>query len=249
MSAWAISLVALLFMFGGALLGVLLPGHRLNDNTKDVVKLGTGLIGTLAALVLGLLVASAKSSFDTQSSQVKQLTATVVVLDNLLTQYGPESRTARNQLRSGIAAAADRIWLEHTSNSANSQPFEVSSAGDTFLRTIQGLTPASDAQRSLKDQAIQITAELSKVRLLLFTQKGGSTPAPFLVVLIFWLTIIFVSFGLFAQPNSIVIGALFLFTLSASGTMFLFLELDQPFDGPMQISSTPLRNALPTLGP
>ena len=249
MSAWAISLVALLCMFGGALLGVLLPGHSLSDNTKDVVKLGTGLIGTLAALVLGLLVASAKSSFDTQSSQVKQMTATVIVLDNLLTKYGLESKTARNQLRSGIAAVADRVWLEHISNSANSQPFEVSSAADTFLRTIQGLTPASDAQRSLKDQAIQTTGELLKVRLLLFTQKGGSTPAPFLVVLIFWLTIIFVSFGLFAQPNPIVIGALFLFALSASGAMFLFLELDQPFHGLMQISSTPLRNALPTLGP
>jgi hypothetical protein len=114
---------------------------------------------------------------------------------------------------------------------------------------LHGLTPANDVQRSLKDQAIQTTVELSKIRLLLFTQKGGSTPAPFLVVLVFWLTIIFVNFGLFSQPNLIVISALFLFALSASGAIFLFLELDQPFDGLMQISSMPLRNALPPLGP
>ena len=249
MSSWAISFVALLCMFGGALLGVLLPAQSLSADAKDVVRLGTGLIGTLAALVLGLLVASAKSSFDTQSSQVRQLTATVIALDNLLAQYGPETKAVRNQFRSGIAAATDRIWLEHTSNFVKSEVFEASSAAETFLREVQALTPTSDAQRSLKDQAIQTSVKLAEVRLLLFAQKGGSTPAPFLVVLVFWLTIIFVSFGLFSQPNSIVIGALFLFAMSAASAIFLFLELDQPFEGLMQISSTPLRNALAPLGP
>jgi hypothetical protein len=87
-----------------------------------------------------------------------------------------ESKTVRTQLRNGIATAADRIWLEHTFNSAASQPFETSSAAETLLRMLHGLSPANDVQRSLKDQAIQTTVELSKIRLLLFTQKGGSTP-------------------------------------------------------------------------
>jgi len=114
---------------------------------------------------------------------------------------------------------------------------------------LQQLTPQNDAQRSFKDRAVQVSTELAQIRILLFAQADNSIPMPFLVALVFWLTIIFASFSLFAEPNGIVIGSLFIFALSAAGAIFLVLELNEPFAGLMQISSAPLRNALPPLGP
>ena len=109
------------------------------------------------------------------------------------------------------------------------------------------LTPQNDAQRIIKDRAVQTTADLAQTRFLLFEQSGGSLPLPFLVVLVFWLAMIFASFGLYARPNPILIGALIVCAVSVSGALFLVLELSQPFTGLMQISSAPLRNALAPL--
>src|SRR3981081_1117333 len=128
MSAIALSCIAFLCISGGALLGMLLrnklPGHHLSTDAKDGVRLGTGLIGTIAALVLGLLIASAKNSYDTQSTQIKQMTANIVLLDNLLAQYGPETNDVRNLLRRGIVVLADRMWREKSSEVAKVNPFE-----------------------------------------------------------------------------------------------------------------------------
>ena len=114
---------------------------------------------------------------------------------------------------------------------------------------LQELSPQNDTQRSLQGRAIQVSTDLAQTRMLLFAQKDSPIPAPFLAVLVFWLTIIFASFSLFARPNATVIGFLFIFVLSAAGAIFLILELSQPFSGLMQISSAPLRNALGSLGP
>jgi hypothetical protein len=252
MSAIALSCIALACISGGALLGMYLrrtlAEHHLSADTKDVVQLGTGLIGTIAALVLGLLIASAKSSYDTQSTQIKQMTANIVLLDRFLEQYGPETVAVRNLLRRGVAVLADRMWRENRSDLAKANPFEASVESETFYAKIEELSPQNDAQRSLQARAIQISTDIAQTRLLLFAQMGNSIPMPFLVVLIFWLTIIFASFSLFAQPNAIVIGSLLIIALSAAGAIYLVLELGQPFEGLMQISSAPLRNALTPLG-
>jgi hypothetical protein len=253
MSAIALSCIAFVCISGGALLGMFLrntlSGHHLSADAKDVVRLGTGLIGTIAALVLGLLIASAKSSYDMRSTQIRQMTANIILLDNLLAQYGPETGATRNLMRRGVLSLADRIWRENSSGAAAAAPFEASAASDTFYAKLQELSPQSDAQRSLQARAIQVSTEIAQTRLLLFAERDNSIPMPFMVVLIFWLTIIFGSFSLFAQPNAIVIGSLFLFALSAAGAIYLVLELGQPFAGLMQISSVPLRNALMPLGP
>src|SRR6202045_4731772 len=102
MNAIALSCITFVCISGGALLGMFLPGHHLSTDDKDVVRLGTGLIGTIAALVLGLLIASAKNSYDTQSTQITQMTASVVLLDRLLAQYGAETGAVRDLLRRGI---------------------------------------------------------------------------------------------------------------------------------------------------
>jgi hypothetical protein len=226
-----------------------LSGHHLSTDAKDVVRLGTGLIGTIAALVLGLLIASAKSSYDTQSTQIKQMTANIILLDHLLGQYGSETGEVRNLLRRGVVILADRMWRENNSDFAKAAPFEASAASEAFYLKLQELSPQNDTQRSLQARAIQISTDIAQTRLLLFAQMGNSIPMPFLVVLIFWLTIIFASFSLFAQPNAIVICSLFVFALSAAGAIYLVLELGQPFAGLMQISSAPLRNALIPLVP
>jgi hypothetical protein len=223
------------------------PDHHLGSDAKDVVRLGAGLIGTIAALVLGLLIASAKSSFDAQSTQVKQLTADVILLDQLLAQYGPEAATVRKLLRGAVDAVADRIWQENSSVAARKAPYEATAAGEAFIVKLRQLPTQTDEQRSLKDRAIQVSENIAHTRLLLFTQGGDSIPMPFLIVLIFWVSIIFANFSLFAEPKPIVISALVVFALSAAAAIFLVLELGQPFSGIMQISSIPLRNALAPL--
>jgi hypothetical protein len=240
------SVIAFACVLGGTFLGIFLrnrlPGHHLSAATKDVVRLGTGLIGTIAGLVLGLLIASANSTYETQSSQVQQLTANIVLLDRTLAQYGPETELARNLLRRGVASMADRIWRENGSDSGKVAPFEASAASLSLYDEILKLSPRNDTQRSL-----QTVQDLGKTRLLLFAEARMAIPIPFLVVLISWLAIIFASFSLFADTNSTTIVALSIFALSASAAIFLILELSHPFTGLMTISSEPLRNALATL--
>jgi hypothetical protein len=247
MSAIALSCVAFLCISGGALLALYLPGHHLSPDAKDVVRLGTGLIGTIAALVLGLLIASAKSSYDTQSTQIKQMTANIVLLDNFLAQYGPEANDIRKLLRRGVATLADRIWREDSFGAAKAAPFEASAASEAFYATLQQLSPQNDSQRSLQARATQVSTDIAQTRLLVFAEADNSLPMPFMVVLIFWLTMIFASFSLFAQPSATISGLLIVFALSAAGAIYLVLELGQPFAGLMQISSIPLRNALTPL--
>ena len=151
MSPIALSLIAFACIFGGTFLGMFLrgrlPGHHLSGDTKDVVRLGTGLIGTMAALVLGLLIASANSTYETQSGQVRQLTANIVLLDRTLAQYGPETDSLRNLMRHAIATLSDRIWSENGSDSRKAEAFEASAAALSFYDEIQKLSPRNETQR------------------------------------------------------------------------------------------------------
>jgi hypothetical protein len=253
MSPIAISIVAFALMLlgilaGGWLQGRLPEGH-LSSDSKEVVKLSMGVMGTLAALVLGLLVASAQSSYSARESEVKQLTAYVILLDLLLDQYGNDAASARASLRSAIPRVTDRIWREGQSASLQSAPFKAASEGEAFYRQIQYLQPANDAQREIKERLLQITVDTAQARFLLFSRLGSSIPTPFLAVLLFWLTVLFAGFAVLARPNATTLAALIICALSASGAIFLILELDQPFSGLMAIQSEPLQNALGRPGP
>jgi hypothetical protein len=246
MNPLALSSIIFALVIGGILLGAFLrsalPQHHLSKDSQDVVRLGAGLVATVAALVLGLLIAAAKSSFDTQSGQVKQITADVILLDNLLAQYGPEAVPLRNLLRSAIPAVVDRIWREKQTNM--SAPFEANATAEAVYLGIQALAPQNDVQRSLQARAIQVGNDFTQTRLLLFVETGNSVPGPFLAVLVFWLVIIFASFSLFARLNATVFIILSLFALSAACALFLILELGEPFSGVIAISNAPLRAAL-----
>jgi hypothetical protein len=252
MSSIAVSLIVFVALICGSLLGALIRslGHssELDEPSKDVIKLGTGLLGTLAALVLGLLIASAKGSYDTQVSQVRKFTGDVVLLDLILAQYGPEANAARGLLRGAIGAATDAIWRENSTAAARG-PFKTTAAGEDAFAKIQELAPQNDTQSAFKNRAVDVSTELVRTRAFLYEQAGSAIPAPFLAVLVFWLAIIFMSFSLFARLNRTVIVVLLILALSVSGAIFLMLDLSEPFTGALRISSAPLRGALAPLGP
>jgi hypothetical protein len=233
-------------VFGGAVFGLFLsaalPERHLSSDTKDVVKLSVALIATMGALVLGLLIASAKSAYDTRSSQLTQVSADVMLLDRMLVRYGPETMDARALLRGSVMAALERFWPldggRHASFESAGSPVEA------LYDKISELSPQSETQRALQSQALNISMDLGRTRLLLFEHASSSIPFAFLVVLVFWLSIIFASFGLFAPTNSTVIAAFVVCALSISGAIFLILELDRSFEGLLQVSSAPLREAL-----
>jgi hypothetical protein len=249
-SALEISLVVFAFVFSGALLGmyVALSPDYLQQDVKDVVRLSTGLIGTIAALVLGLLIASAKDSYDTKNTQIKQVTLNVILLDKLLEQYGPDAHNLRIVLRAAVPLMIDRIWSE--GNREKAGPFVATTEAMAFMNKVQELQTNNEAKSAFRARVLTAANDLTQSRLLLFTQAHDAIPTPFIVILSFWLAIIFASFGLFVRPNRIVIVTFFVGALSVSGAIYLILEMNQPFSaGLMQISSEPLRNALVPLAP
>ena len=249
MSATATGAIVFAFVFGGSLLGLLLrsilPDHHRSSESKDVVKLGMGLLATMAALVLSLLISSAKGSYDRQSSEVAQLAANVALLDRVLAHSGPEAKDARDLLRRSVARVLDQMWPTNGSQPATLNP---AAGSEDLYERIQAFSPQSEAQRSLRTEALGIATDLGRTRSLLFAQAGSSIPRPFLVILVFWVAVLFVSFGLFAPANTTVVATLFVCALSVSGAIFLILELDQPFRGFIQVSSAPLRSVLANLG-
>ena len=246
------ALIVFACVFCGAMLGmflrVLIPEHHLSEESKDVIKVGMALIATMTALVLGFVIATAKSSYDTHDAALKHSAAKVLLLDRVLSNYGPETKYARGLLRRTVANRLDAIWPEDRFQRDMLDAPEVEFTAQEIETWILQLSPQTDAQRWLKSQALQIANEITETRWLVMGSIGSSVPVPFLVVIAFWLTIIFGSFGLFAPRNGTVVAVLFLCALSVSGSIFLILEMDQPFDGLIKISSAPLRYTLSHLG-
>jgi len=251
MSSLEIGAIVFACTFGGALVGLLLrvviPDPHLTGDSKDVIKMGTGLLATLAALVLGLLIASAKGSFDSQRTGLQQMAANFVVIDRALAKYGPETRPARESLHRLVEKL-----LEVQSAGANSASAigaaSLTVEGGKFYDQIRELVPGTENQKWLQSQALQLAADFTRTRWLLNEQQGSAIPTPFLVIVVFWLTALFLSFGLFSAPNPVVIVTLLICALSVAGALFLIVDLDQPSAGLIRISSAPIQNALSQLG-
>jgi hypothetical protein len=248
-----VALICLGFILAGTFVGVWLrrhlPKHHLSKESEAVVKLGVGLIATLSALVLGLLISSAKSTYDAKVSEVNQITANFILIDQLLSEYGPDVTPARQKLRSSVQGMVQRMWDEGNDTAANSSSFTPTAASMETLRLVESLPTQTEMQRGLSSQITDAAKSLSQLRLLLFAQSGGSIPVPFLVILIFWLAIIFTSFSLFGPMNTTVFTFTFLFAVSAAGAIFLIYELDSPFRGMLQISKSTMLDALGVLPP
>jgi hypothetical protein len=250
MNPLEISLLAGTVMLVGAVVGVqlrrLLPDHHLTEHAKDVVRLGAGLVATISALVLGLLISTANATYEAQRSEVRSMAADLILLDQLLERYGPESRAARIYLREGTEPLIDRLW---GGPKQREKAFEPSATAARTYLALHDLAPTNPTQHALKAQALATGLAIQKSRLMLFERTYAGLPAPFLVVLTFWLTMIFASYCLFTPINPTAAAALVVIALSASGAIFLILEMSHPFEGIMQISSEPLRKALQPLGP
>ncbi len=239
-------------VFASALLGLYvrtrLPDHHLSDDSIGVVKLSTGLIATMAALVLGLLISSAKSSYDTVNSEITHDAANIILLDRLLAQYGPETQAIRAAVKQRVANGVAIITSGDPERLASLHSPEAYRRGEAIQRELEALSPQSDVQRRLQARAVDLADQVFALRELGLLQAVGSTPTLLLITLVLWLCIIFGAFGLFTPYNTTVFIALFLGALSTSVAIFLILEMNTPLGGMIPVSLEPMRVALAVLG-
>jgi len=249
-SSIAIALVVLACVFGGGLLGMWLgprlPPHHVDKQTQNVVKLGMGTIATPMALVLGLLVGTAKASFDSMAKHTDEFAAKVVQLDHILGAYGPETAPIRRRLRTFMALKIDELW---GTERPHRLPSENGVLLESALSRVLSLAPHDERQKALQSRALQLSADIGQTRWLLIEHTAGaSIPGPFLVILVFWAGILFVSFGLFAPRHATAVVVLLVCALSIAAAIFIILEMDHPFSGVIRIPSGPARSALAHMG-
>lgn len=249
MSPIAISVVVFACVFGGALLGIflhfLLKSEQLSAESKEVVRLAMGLVATTVALVLGLLIASAKGFYDTGNTEMTQLAADALLLDRILVHYGPETREARADLRNSVARLVNNAASDVIATKTRFDP--KSEEQDALYEKIQSLSPGNENQKRMQSQALELATQIGHTRWLMFEQKTTPFPTLLLAMLVFWLTILFISFGIFVHPNLVVVGSLFVSALALAGAIFLIVEMYQPYSGLIQVSDAPLRAALAQL--
>jgi len=248
MTPMMISSIVLVCSFGAGLVGIVLhikvPDEQLDTDTRDVVKLVMGLIATMSALVLGLLIASSKTAYDQQNDGLKELSVNIVLLDRTLAFYGQDAQKVRAELRDAIQKTHDRIWssTEIRPEELNSDDLRKGARGRIEL--MNQLVPKTDIERELKSRALQLAETVSRSRLLLYERLRNSISWPFLAVLVFWVTILFLGFGIFSRFTPTIIVALLVGALSVAGAVFLILELGEPYRGMMRISDAPLLDTI-----
>ena len=249
MSAIAIACVAFVCCFGAALVGLFirLPPQHLDGDSKDTVRLVMGLIATMSALVLGLLISSANSTYDAQASGLRQMSADLAQLDRMLVLYGPETQDLRGLVQQAVTAAHQRIWPSENSQPPNLDPSAGRVLTDTLYFKLQDLAPKTAAQTRALDQIWQLSTSLTQMRLLMYEQLNASVSWPLLTVLVFWVSVLFLGFGLFSRFHATLIVALLVGAVSVSGAIFLILELNQPYSGLIRLSDAPLRAAMASM--
>lgn len=239
-------MLIVLSILGGLHLRSKLPEAHLSGDSKEVIRLATALIGTMAAVVLALLFASTRSSYEETNSSVARLTAGVIELDQLLAAYGgPDSPILRKALRNDVTLTINAIWRDDSPG--GSELLEPVIHQETVLYKLRQLTPATPAERALHLRAIEVGTSVDQTRLALFAQPPDTLSKPFITVLVLWLCFIFASFAMSSKANATLVTVLLICAFTASSAIYLILELGQPFDGLLQISNDALRGALKPL--
>lgn len=242
---------ALAAMFGGALVGLFtaraLPRHHLSDDSANVVKLAAAVVASLTSLVLALMLSSANSSFSVNAGIIKKLGADLIQLDHMLRAYGPEANQARADLRAYATRKNEELFP--ASGAASTTPRQTADLLDALLDSTLSLSLTDRRHTALAAQALSITNSIYAERWLLWENPGTTVPVQFLFVLIFWLFLIFVSFGLFAPVNLTVIVSFFLSALAVAAAVLLILELGDPVHhGWIRVSGEPLSRAVLEIG-
>lgn len=249
MSSTAIIIGAFALTFGGALLGALLgtrlPKHHLSGENKEVVRLAMALVGTLTGMALGLLIGSAKSYYDTQSNELTQASADVALLGRLLQNYGTEANQAQDSLRLAVERILEENWP--TDRGENHKPLPKGGHIQEVYEQLRTLAPKDQEHRMMQSEALGLLRNLAQLRWLIIAQSSTTIMRPLLYVMIFWMTSIFVSWGLFSQANTMSVTTFLVTALCVSGAVFLILELYTPYTGWLRISSAPLRIAYDSL--
>jgi hypothetical protein len=241
----AIASACLLAAVGvGMLFRRFLPEHHLSAESRDTVKLAMGVVATMSALLLGLLVSSAKNSYDTTRTEVTQVASKYRLIDRVLAIYGPPAAKVRVELHTLIEESMRRMWPDHADLPVPSNQKEF----DSFYVALLNLEAHNDTERTLKAQAANLTLEMAQFRSLMLAESPTSISKPMLAVVVLWLVMIFLGFSLIAPPNATANFALIASALCVAGALFLILELDRPFGGLMRISSEPMLNVLRQLG-
>ena len=250
MNSTVASLITFVSVFAAALIGMsvrrLLPENHVGSDQKEVVRLTTGLIATMAALVLGMLVSSAKSYYDARKNDVAEISSEVVTIDQTLARFGPETREIRVGFRQLVRAGIDNTWPGESSRASELRPRK---EGEVLLDQLELLTPKNDVQTAIKMQSISMLLAFRKAQWRMFLQSEQNVvPLPLLVVVVSWLAIIFASFGLFASPNSTIVVVFALGAIAVSSAILIILEMYKPFGGILRIPPTPILDVLSELG-
>ena len=249
MSSIEIIIGAFALTFGGALLGTLLgtrlPKHHLSGENKEVVRLAMALVGTLTGMALGLLIGSAKSYYDTQSNELTQASADVALLGRLLQNYGTEANQAQDSLRLAVERILEENWP--TDRGENHKPLPKGGHIQEVYEQLRTLAPKDQEHRMMQSEALGLLRNLAQLRWLIIAQSSTTIMRPLLFVMIFWMTSIFVSWGLFSRANTMSVTTFLVTALCVSGAIFLILELYTPYTGWLRISSAPLRIAYDSL--
>jgi hypothetical protein len=234
-------------IFSGGVAGLYLhrvvPIGHLTRETYDVVKLGAGMLSVLASLVLGLLISTAKTSYDSADHAVQNYAAELALLNETLRDYGGTASGPRDLLRDYTRRFLTEGWPD------DGKPSSIDNEDTRALlehvrESIRALKPVDAGQSALQVEAVAINVALLRQRWLIIERQGPKVQRVVLVVLVSWVTIIFVSFGLSAPRNGTIVIAFLVCSLAIGAAIFLILELDRPLDGMMRISSWPVENVL-----
>jgi hypothetical protein len=240
-------LVAFAFVFGGGMLGFLLgrllPDHHRSDATQRIVQTATGMVSLITALVLGLLVATAKNKFDTTNHQNEEAAAKLMLINHKLVGLGADANGARALLRKYIIAKIAATWPSEAAHKEPNGPPPLELL-DSLQQALSELKPTTDLQRLEAKAASEAAADLEKATWLQATEESTHVQQPFIVILIVWLFVLFMSYGLFAPRNGLVVTALLIGALAIAGAVVLIVDMDSPYEGILVISPQPMQEAL-----
>jgi hypothetical protein len=218
-----------------------LPAHHRHDDTQSVVRLIVGIFVVMTSLVLGLMINSAKSRFDGINRDIHAFATDLIVLDQQLQHYGPETNDTHRRLVSYVRRAAEGQW---PSNPLSVSDLESERLLNDVGDNLRSWKPTDPAKLLSWDDIRRQFRKVHEQRWALVEQAEGSIPTPILILVVAWLILIFASFGFRAPQNAVVVTSLVVASALISGAIYLITDMDSPFVGTVHVSQAPLSRAL-----